>query len=127
MTSGSLARRGFTLVELLLSLVVSAIIGAALVRMVLSQARFMDQQEAWREARSVSRGGINRLLSDLRAVQARWIRGGGCRRTGFYRPGALRLRHRLRPGGRKRLHREPPAGGCHHVCREWLYRICHER
>ena len=30
----------------------------------------MDQQEAWREARSVSRGGINRLLSDLRAVEA---------------------------------------------------------
>jgi hypothetical protein len=50
--------------------VVTAIVGGALVRMVLSQARFMDQQEAWREARSVSRGGINRLLSDLRAVEA---------------------------------------------------------
>ena len=70
MTSGSLSRRGFTLVELLISMIVTAIIGAALVRMVLSQARFMDQQEAWREARSVSRGGINRLLSDLRAVEA---------------------------------------------------------
>ncbi|HJR15795.1 MAG TPA: prepilin-type N-terminal cleavage/methylation domain-containing protein [Gemmatimonadales bacterium] len=64
------SRRGFTLVELLVSLVVASIIGAAMVRMVLSQARFMDQQEAWREARSVSRGGINRLLSDLRAVEA---------------------------------------------------------
>jgi prepilin-type N-terminal cleavage/methylation domain-containing protein len=70
MTSGPLARRGFTLIELLISMIVTAIIGAALVRMVLSQARFMDQQEAWREARSVSRGGINRLLSDLRAVEA---------------------------------------------------------
>jgi prepilin-type N-terminal cleavage/methylation domain-containing protein len=68
--SGSLGRRGFSLVELLLSLVVSAIVGAALIRMTLGQARFMDQQEAWREARSVSRGGINRLLSDLRAVEA---------------------------------------------------------
>ena len=65
-----LTRRGFTLVELLISMLVASIIGAALVRMVLSQARFMDQQEAWREARSVSRGGINRLLSDLRAVEA---------------------------------------------------------
>lgn len=64
------ARQGFTLIELLVSLVVSAIVGGALVSMVLSQARFMDQQEAWREARSVSRGGINRLLSDLRAVEA---------------------------------------------------------
>jgi prepilin-type N-terminal cleavage/methylation domain-containing protein len=66
-------RRGFTLVELLVSLVITAIIGAALVRMVTSQARFMDQQEAWRSARSVARGGINRLLSDLRVVEA----GGG--------------------------------------------------
>jgi prepilin-type N-terminal cleavage/methylation domain-containing protein len=63
-------RRGFTLVELLLSLIVTAIVGAALVRMVVSQARFMDQQEAWRAARSVSRSGINRLMSDLRAVEA---------------------------------------------------------
>ena len=77
MTSGSLARRGFTLVELLISMIVTAIIGAALVRMVLSQARFMDQQEAWREARSVSRGGINRLLSDLRAVEAGIAAGSG--------------------------------------------------
>ncbi len=69
MISGWRARRGFTLVELLLSLIVSAIIGTALVRMVLSQGRFMDQQEAWRQARSVSRSGINRLLSDLRAVE----------------------------------------------------------
>jgi prepilin-type N-terminal cleavage/methylation domain-containing protein len=64
------ARKGFTLVELLLSLIVTAIVGGALVRMVLSQARFMDQQEAWRNARSVARGGINRLLSDLRVVEA---------------------------------------------------------
>jgi prepilin-type N-terminal cleavage/methylation domain-containing protein len=70
MTTRSLARQGFTLVELLISLVVTAIVGASLVKMMLSQARFMDQQEAWRNARSVSRGGINRLLSDLRIVEA---------------------------------------------------------
>ena len=71
MTSTSLARRGFTLVELLLSLIVTAIVGAALVRMVVSQARFMDQQEAWRGARSVARGSINRMMSDLRVLEAR--------------------------------------------------------
>ena len=69
MTTASI-RRGFTLVELLLSLIVTAIVGTALIKMVMSQARFMDQQEAWRGARSVARGGINRLLSDLRAVEA---------------------------------------------------------
>jgi prepilin-type N-terminal cleavage/methylation domain-containing protein len=70
MRTALVLRRGFTLVELLLSLIVTAIVGAALIRMVLGQARFMDQQEAWRSARSVSRSGINRLMSDLRAVEA---------------------------------------------------------
>jgi prepilin-type N-terminal cleavage/methylation domain-containing protein len=63
-------RRGFTLIELMLSLIITAIIGTALIRMTLAQARFMDQQEAWRSARGVSRSGINRLLSDLRMVVA---------------------------------------------------------
>ena len=57
MRTALVLRRGFTLVELLLSLIVTAIVGAALIRMVLGQARFMDQQEAWRNARSVSRSG----------------------------------------------------------------------
>jgi prepilin-type N-terminal cleavage/methylation domain-containing protein len=63
-------RQGFTLMELMLSLIIAAIVGAALIRMSLAQARFMDQQEAWRSARGVARGGINRLVSDLRAVEA---------------------------------------------------------
>jgi prepilin-type N-terminal cleavage/methylation domain-containing protein len=70
MNRSALPRRGFTLVELLLSLIVTAIVGAALVRMVTGQARFMDQQEAWRSARAVARGGVNRLFSDLRMVEA---------------------------------------------------------
>jgi prepilin-type N-terminal cleavage/methylation domain-containing protein len=70
MNRHTLARRGFTLVELLLSLIVTAIVGAALIKMVLGQARFMDQQEAWRGARAVARGGVNRLVSDLRMVEA---------------------------------------------------------
>jgi prepilin-type N-terminal cleavage/methylation domain-containing protein len=65
----SMTRQGFTLVELLISLTITAIVGAGLLRLVLGQARFMDQQEASREARAVARSGINRLLSDLRAVE----------------------------------------------------------
>ena len=63
------ARQGFTLVELMISMILTVIVGAALIRLTLGQVRFMDQQEAVREARSVSRSGINRLLSDLRAVE----------------------------------------------------------
>lgn len=69
MSDRTIARQGFTLVELLLSMIITVTVGAALVRLTLGQVRFMDQQEATREARSVSRSGINRLLSDLRAVE----------------------------------------------------------
>jgi prepilin-type N-terminal cleavage/methylation domain-containing protein len=72
----AISRRGFTLVELMLSLIVTAIVGAALVRMVTSQARFMDNQEAWRGARAVARGGVNRMVSDLRMVEAGSPNGG---------------------------------------------------
>jgi prepilin-type N-terminal cleavage/methylation domain-containing protein len=64
-----MSRRGFTLIELMLALIVSAVVGAALIRMTLAQGRFMDQQEAWRSARGVSRSGINRMISDLRMVE----------------------------------------------------------
>jgi prepilin-type N-terminal cleavage/methylation domain-containing protein len=63
-------RRGFTLIELLISIVVLAFVGSALVRMMLSQNRFMDQQEAVRTSRAVARGSLNRLYSDIRNVEA---------------------------------------------------------
>jgi prepilin-type N-terminal cleavage/methylation domain-containing protein len=70
MTGPTRCRRGFTLIELLVGMVISAIIGVAMVRVIMSQTRFMDNQEAWRTARGVSRGGLNRLISDLRMVEA---------------------------------------------------------
>jgi prepilin-type N-terminal cleavage/methylation domain-containing protein len=62
--------RGFTLVELLVGMVLLSIVGAGLVRLIMSQGRFMEQQEAWRSARAVSRSSLNRMLSDLRMVEA---------------------------------------------------------
>ena len=63
-------RRGFTLVELLVGLVVLGIIGAALSRLFLSQARFYDLEAQLRRARFVARAAINAALSDLRMVEA---------------------------------------------------------
>ena len=110
MNRHALVRRGFTLVELLLSLIVTAIVGAALVRMVLGQAKFMDQQEAWRGARAVARGGVNRLVSDLRMVEATngvsaAVAGG----QDFTVADPLRLRGHM-PGGRQHAHAEPAPG-----------------
>lgn len=61
-------RRGVTLVELLVSLVIMAIIGTALTRMTMSQARFFSQFAAKRGARSATRGAMGMMLADLRMV-----------------------------------------------------------
>lgn len=64
-----MTRRGFTLVELLVTILVTGIIGVAVTRLFLSQARFYDQQAQLRRARFVSRTAINAALSDLRMVE----------------------------------------------------------
>jgi len=61
-------RRGVTLVELLVSFVIMAIIGTALTRMTMSQARFFSQFAAKRGARSATRGAMGMILADLRMV-----------------------------------------------------------
>ena len=61
--------RGFTLVEMLISMIVLAIVGAGLVQMVMSQGRFMDHQEAWRSSRAVARSSLNRLFAEVRNVE----------------------------------------------------------
>jgi prepilin-type N-terminal cleavage/methylation domain-containing protein len=62
--------RGFTLIELMISIVVLAVVGAGLVQMIMSQGKFMDHQEAWRSSRAVSRGSLNRLFAEVRDVEA---------------------------------------------------------
>ena len=65
----AVGRRGLTLVELMVSLVMAVAIGAGLLTLMLGQARAQSQQEAWRTARAASRIGINRLMSELRMVE----------------------------------------------------------
>jgi hypothetical protein len=63
-------RGGFTLVELMIGVVISAFVGLALVRLISSQSRFYERQTALRNARSVSRSALNLLQSELRMVEA---------------------------------------------------------
>jgi prepilin-type N-terminal cleavage/methylation domain-containing protein len=63
-------RRGYSLPELLVGLVLLAIIATAFTRLLVNQARFFDLQSASNAARNVSRGPINRVVSDLRMVEA---------------------------------------------------------
>ena len=59
-------RRGFTLIEILITLVVMSVIGAALVKLLANQTRYFDRQVGMRSARAVSRTAVSVLTSDLR-------------------------------------------------------------
>ena len=65
-----LNRRGFSLAELLVGLVILGIVSVLFTRLIVSQARFFDRQAQSNAARNVSRGTLNRVVSDLRMVEA---------------------------------------------------------
>ena len=63
------SRAGFSLPELLISLIVLGIIGASSVRLFIAQTGFYDAQVKQRSARTVARSSVNVLLSELRMVE----------------------------------------------------------
>ena len=62
-------RSGFTLAEVIISLVIVTIIGASFTRILTYQTRYLAHETSLRTARSVARTANNILLTDLRAVQ----------------------------------------------------------
>lgn len=63
-----MTRRGLTLVELLITLVVFGILATAMTRLMISNSRFVSRQETLLEARQTARAGMNVLLPELRMV-----------------------------------------------------------
>lgn len=63
------ARRGFTLVELIVGIVVFAIVGALFTKLMTVQGKFFDRQGMGNAARNVSRASLNRLISDFRMIE----------------------------------------------------------
>lgn len=61
-------RRGFTLAEVLVAVVILGILGTALTRLMLAQSRLYQLQRAQRDARSIGRTSMNLLFSELRMV-----------------------------------------------------------
>ena len=63
-------RAGLSLIELIISLVVVAIIGASITRLLTSQTRFFSKLSLGRDARSVTRQARNLIQSELSMVEA---------------------------------------------------------
>lgn len=63
------SRRGFTIAEVVISLVIASVIGMAATKLLISQNRYYDHETNLRTARSIARSASNVLLSDLRMVQ----------------------------------------------------------
>ena len=61
-------RPGFSLVELLVALVLTAIIGTSLTMLFVTQSRFLEQQQKQAFARGVTRSASNIMMSELRMV-----------------------------------------------------------
>lgn len=70
MTQSLRVRVGMTIPEIIIGLVIVAFVGMGFTRMLLSQTRFFDQQGAATNARNVSRSSLNRVISDIRMVEA---------------------------------------------------------
>lgn len=64
------SRHGLSMVELLIGMVILGIVGMSLTKVMSSQARYYDHQKTSNLARAVSRGPLNRVVSDLRMVEA---------------------------------------------------------
>lgn len=62
-------RAGFTLVEVLIALTLTAVLGAVAMGAFVSQSRFFDHQEKVGAARAVSRGAMNIMMSEMRMIE----------------------------------------------------------
>jgi prepilin-type N-terminal cleavage/methylation domain-containing protein len=62
-------RAGFTLVELMVALVLTSVIGVALTTLLVSHTKLYDTQEKQAFARGVSHGGMNMIMTELRMLE----------------------------------------------------------
>lgn len=61
-------RRGFSLAELMVALLIAGIIGTALTQLLINQSRFVASQDGMMRARASARAGLNVIVQELRMV-----------------------------------------------------------
>ncbi len=68
-TSAPRARRGFSVLEIITALVIVAILGVSMTKLILGQARSFQLDNGGRRARAAARSAMNILITDLRMTQ----------------------------------------------------------
>jgi prepilin-type N-terminal cleavage/methylation domain-containing protein len=63
-------RKGFTLIELMVAIVIVAIVGASLASLYTGQLEFQRMEDAMRDSRSSARAALNVLRSDMRMLES---------------------------------------------------------
>jgi prepilin-type N-terminal cleavage/methylation domain-containing protein len=66
-------RRGFTLTEILIAVVLLGIVGLGISRLLVSQTRFFARATGARDARSVTRNALNIVRDEMRMIEPRGI------------------------------------------------------
>jgi prepilin-type N-terminal cleavage/methylation domain-containing protein len=81
-----LARRGFTLVEIMVALVIGSLLVGIVLQFVLGQARFASSQAGREEVQQNLRGALEIVSSELRAAPSRSILLGESQAVEFFAP-----------------------------------------
>lgn len=66
-------RRGLSLVEVLIAIVLLGIVGAGITRLLQSQMRFFSRSTNSRDARAVTRNALNIVRSEMRMIEPRGV------------------------------------------------------
>jgi prepilin-type N-terminal cleavage/methylation domain-containing protein len=66
-------RRGFTLTEILIAVVLLGMVGIGISRLLMSQTRFFSRATGARDARSVTRNALNIVRDEMRMIEPRGI------------------------------------------------------
>lgn len=66
-------RRGFTLPEVLVSIVLLGMLGVTIARLMVAQTRFFARSTGMRDARAVSRNALNIVRDEMRMIEPRGI------------------------------------------------------
>lgn len=93
-----LRRRGLSLVEVLIAVVLLGIVGAGITRLLSSQMRFFSRATNARDARAVSRSALNLVRAEMRMIEPRGIVGATADSVSVRLPYAMGLNCSLNTG-----------------------------